>query len=331
MAQASTSQSALVVTVADAHVTMAQNSKSFAMAAKVFPAHVRDAAAVVYAYCRRVDDEIDNRQGQAQVEALQRLRSELTALYQPSRGEPVAAHLQQLQQVIVAHRIPRLYFDELLRGMELDVSNTHYRTMDQLVDYCYCVASTVGLIMCHIMGVSTKAGAPKADTLQRAAHLGIAMQLTNICRDVAEDERNGRVYLPDELLQSHQVALDTSEALIPSDGLSPLSPVIQSLLTTAERYYRSGQAGAVELPWRCSFAIRAARRIYAAIGSVIAEGGYDVYAGRAVVSKSRKMFHVAIAALQLASEMPRRCYYRLSGRRYATPLSVLEVQHVARL
>jgi 15-cis-phytoene synthase len=328
MSQATSSTSALVVTVADAHVTMAQNSKSFAMAARVFPAHVRDAAAVVYAYCRRVDDEIDNRQGQAQVEALQRLRSELTALYQPSPNLPLAAHLQQLQQVIIAHRIPRLYFDELLRGMELDVSNTHYRTMDQLVDYCYCVASTVGLIMCHIMGVSTKAGSPKADTLQRAAHLGIAMQLTNICRDVAEDHRNGRVYLPDELLQSHQVALDTSEVPMPSAGLIP---VIQSLLTTAERYYRSGQAGAVELPWRCSFAIRAARRIYAAIGSVIAKRGYDVYAGRAVVSKARKMFHVTVAALQLASELPQRCYYRLSGWRYATPLSALEVQHVARL
>ncbi|HXI56158.1 MAG TPA: squalene/phytoene synthase family protein, partial [Polyangia bacterium] len=126
--------------------------------------------------------------------------------------------------------------------------------------------------------------------LRRAAHLGIAMQLTNICRDVAEDERRGRVYLPDELL-----ALDDG-ATVDAGADQRMATAVQELLARAEHFYRSGDLGLARLPLRCALAIRAARLIYADIGRQIARVGFDVRAGRAVVSRGRKLWLVLRAA-----------------------------------
>ncbi len=318
---------ALATTVSDAHVTMAQNSKSFALAARVFTPATRDAAAVVYAYCRYVDDAIDSVTGPAQRVALAGLRTELAQVY---AGNP-DARLASLAHVVQTYGIPQHYFSELLRGMQLDADGQRYSTTADLVDYCYCVASVVGLIMCHIMGIRRSASdAAERCTLARAAHLGIAMQLTNICRDVLEDHQRSRCYVPDELLTAHGVdaqRMHTTTTLAPADALQ-LRPVVAALLQLADRYYRSGQRGTLALPLRSAFAVRAARRIYAAIGTQLATMHYDVLAGRAVVSKARKLGHVAVAALQTAAELPQRFWYWIRRRGFAAPTQQLEAADV---
>ena len=328
---------ALAQTVADAHVTMAQNSKSFAMAARVFTPATRDAAAVIYAYCRYVDDAIDSVTGPAQLAALQQLRAELDTVY---AGPNVAAstafaapprRLNELNRVVEHYRIPRCYFDELLRGMQLDVEGRHYHTVAELVDYCYCVASVVGLIMCHVMGTRQwRDAAAVTQTLNRAAHLGIAMQLTNICRDVEEDKSRGRVYLPDDVLAQHGVDLQSihADAAFSASTATALRPAVAALLQLAEHYYRSGQRGTLALPLRSAFAVRAARRIYAAIGKRLGAMHYDISAGRAVVSRRRKLLHVAVAALQTIGEIPQRVWYYITRRGFAAPSQQLEAGHV---
>ena len=239
----------------EAHAVMAKGSKSFALAAKLLPPSRRDAIAVLYAYCRRVDDAIDLAPQEERPEALERLRRELDDIY-AGEGE--------LASVIRQYRIPRDHFDALIDGMAMDVARTTYRTLDDLRLYCYRVAGVVGLMLCHVMGVSDR------NALRNAADLGIAMQLTNICRDVAEDLADGRNYLP----PGHSV---------------------RSLLDEADHYYESGDRGMIALSFRCAFAVRAARLIYAAIGAELRRRDCDPFRGRVVVPLHKKLYLVLVA------------------------------------
>ena len=178
------------------HATIAQHSKSFALAAKLLPAAARDDAAVVYAWCRRADDAIDLAPPADQPDALARLYDELAAI---DAGAAMPGVPRAFAAVVGIRQIPLAYPRALLDGMAMDVADTRYRTFDDLFAYCYRVAGVVGLIMCHVMGVRDDRA------LVPAVHLGIGMQLTNVCRDVAEDWDRGRLYLPDELLARHGV------------------------------------------------------------------------------------------------------------------------------
>jgi 15-cis-phytoene synthase len=180
--------------------------------------------------------------------------------------------------VIVTHRIPETYPLELLAGMEMDVVGTRYDTMDRLLQYCFRVAGVVGLMMCHVMGVRD------AKALRHAAHLGMAMQLTNICRDVREDwEQHGRLYLPEDVLVAR----------------GPRGAVAK-LIEESERYYRSGDAGLPSLSFRCALAVCTARLVYAAIGRRLARRDYDVTRGRVVVPSLRKLY-LLLKALAVTS------------------------------
>lgn len=280
---------------ADALVVLARHAKSFAFAGRLLPRSVRDDAAVVYAWCRRADDEVDERGGGLDV---------LAALARELDGAPaVEAFLE------VAHRrgIPLEYPRELLAGMEMDVRGVRYESVDDLLLYAWRVAGTVGLMMAHVMGVRDEAA------LRHAAHLGIAMQLTNVCRDVDEDWRRGRLYLPAALFAQHGVAIPLDPAPAPSPSASPApSPstpfppearaaaiaAVRELLALADRFYASGDAGLPMLPGRCALAIRAASRIYRAIGTRLARRGHDPFQGRASVPLSGKLGHAAVALLR---------------------------------
>ncbi|HWN69346.1 MAG TPA: squalene/phytoene synthase family protein, partial [Haliangium sp.] len=154
--------------------TIAAHSRSFALASRVLPPRCRDEAAVVYTWCRRADDAVDLAPPGKQAGALVRLGAELDGVYDGEAQEDIA--LAAFQEVVQRHRIPREYPAELLAGMDMDARGQRYDDMHTLLLYCYRVASTVGLMMSHVMGV-THDGA-----LRHAAHLGMAMQLTNICR-----------------------------------------------------------------------------------------------------------------------------------------------------
>lgn len=248
----------------NAHAVMRANSKSFAFATRLLGREAADRAAIIYAWCRHADDAVDEVPAADAPAAVARLRAELDT------------HAE-FAEVRRACAIPRAYPDALLDGMAADAAGTRYATWRALDGYCYQVASSVGLMMCHVFGLRDDRA------LIHAAHLGIAMQLTNICRDVAEDWARGRLYLPDELVPG--LAARLGEPLVVDDRLRA---AIAATLARAERFYASGDRGIRDLPWRAGLAVRAARRIYARIGREIEARDCDPLAGRAVVPTWRK-------------------------------------------
>lgn len=266
-----------------------RHSKSFSLASRLLPERAGRDAAAVYAWCRRADDAVDESGSEPPRQALDRLQHELDELY--SGGQPTAQELVAFGSVVRATGIPQRYPADLLAGMEMDVAGYRYQSCEELLLYCYRVASTVGLMMCHVLGVS------EAAALRPAAHLGLAMQLTNICRDVAEDWRRGRLYLPDELLRRHGAGGLAQELGCPlSDGAArACRGALIELLTLAGRYYASSDRGLQYLPFRCALGVNAARRIYSAIGDALARQDWDPRAPRAVVPASHKLWLCARA------------------------------------
>jgi phytoene synthase len=272
------------------HRVLARHSKSFALAAKLLPPESRDDAAVLYAYCRRADDAVDDDAPPGVRRArVEQLKLELDSIYAgEEQSDPLLA---AFQRVVQRRSIPEQYPRDLLAGLATDVAVVRFRTLDELLLYSYRVAGVVGLMMCHVTGLRD----PRA--LENAVHLGIAMQLTNVCRDVDEDFRRGRVYLPASLLgECGAAGLDPDFDRSLAPYRSALGRVLKSLLALADRYYASGDAGIPALPPRAALAVRAARLVYSAIGDELARRRYDVLAGRAVVSLPRKLFLVLRAA-----------------------------------
>jgi 15-cis-phytoene synthase len=271
--------------------SIARHSKSFALASKLLPAECRDDTVVLYAWCRRADDAIDLVPAKRQDEALATLRAELSSVYAGEAQSDVV--LAAFQDVVRRRALPLEYPSALLDGMEMDARETRYESMEVLMLYCYRVAGTVGLMMCHVLGVT------RPEALRHAAHLGMGMQLTNICRDVEEDFGRGRIYVPRELLARHgaeNFEVGSSNAL--QRIREPLRMAVAELLRASERYYGSGYRGLAFLSWRAGLAVRTAALVYAAIGIRIRRARYDVLAGRAVVSRWAKYFIVLRAVVR---------------------------------
>lgn len=294
--------------------TLARHSKSFALAGKLLPGDQRRDAAVLYTYCRLVDDRIDFADRAEQPRALRELQATLNSVY---RDEPQAdVRLRAFQELVKRRGLPREYPEALLAGMAMDTTGAHYQTIDELLLYCHRVAGVVGLMMCHVLGISD------SRALRNAAHLGIAMQLTNICRDVAEDWQRGRLYLPLGMLRDcgPQAPRAVSRQPLALEARDSISAVTRQLLAVADSFYVSGDAGMCALPWRAAFSVRAARWIYAAIGSRILRADYDLYSMRAVVPLSQKLGLLLKAAYETARELPSRW---LTARAPSRPTSVL--------
>lgn len=279
------------------HSVIARHSKSFSLASKLLDGASRDDVAVLYAWCRRADDEVDLAPVPERGERVCRLYEELAAVY---AGEPLDAPVLRAFQSLVQRRgIPKEYPLALLDGMRSDLGSVRIATTDELFVYCYRVAGVVGLMLCHVFGLSD------VRARKNAAHLGIAMQLTNICRDVREDAERDRRYLPSDLLAAR--ARESHEELV--------RRAVERLLALAERYYRSADAGFHALPLRAALAARAARRVYAAIGDELAARGFDALAGRVAVPLWKKLVLVASAVVQELWERARRRFFG-SPRRF---------------
>ena len=295
---------------------IAAGSKSFALAARLLPRHSRGAALVVYAWCRRADDAIDRAPAAERQEALAGLYDELERIAGgASTGDPV---IDAFGAVVSATGMPWHYPSEMLAGMRMDMEQTAYDDLPDLLHYCYRVAGTVGLMMSHVLTLRDDAA------LQAAARLGVAMQLTNICRDVVEDWQLGRLYLPATWLM--RAGLGGLRAQLgtpfPRSARDPLRTVVAEMLALAARFYLGAEPGFIALPWRAALSIRAARAIYAAIGDRIARAGCDVTAGRAVVPLAGKLAAVFGAAGAAAAELPARV--RASGAEFRPPYRVFE-------
>lgn len=276
--------------------TLAHHAKSFHFASHVLPARCRVDAAILYTWCRVADDAIDLAPPAEQHDNLQRLLRDLDSVYAgESQKDPVLA---AFQTIVNKHHLPREYPAELLAGMAMDLDKDRYASLDELLHYAYRVAGTVGLMMAHVLGVSD----PPA--LRNAAHLGMAMQLTNICRDVSEDWDRGRLYLPlDWLAQAGAPGLDGHlGGAFPSSARRATIRVVKRLLAQADATYDSGDRGIRALSPRCALGVRTARLVYAEIGAALALQGYDAWAGRAVVPFTRKLSLLARAVEQTLRE-----------------------------
>jgi phytoene synthase len=263
---------------------LAQHGRSFRWASFFLPAERRAAAAIVYAFCRLVDDAMDEAPSAADgASNLARIEAEL-------RGElPARPLISTFLEMCERWDIPLGAAHELIAGVRSDVGDVRLKDDRALLRYCYRVAGTVGLMMCGVLGVTD----PQARA--HAVDLGVGMQLTNICRDVAEDARMQRVYLPAERLEAAgggQAALLAGEA-----APAPVVAVVADLLALAERYYESADLGMRYIPLRSRLAILVAGRIYRSIGWRLLRGGGDPLQGRTVVPWTEKLVRVAQALL----------------------------------
>jgi len=276
-----------------------KGSKSFSLAAKLFDPQIRDAAVFLYGWCRYCDDQVDDAGASADRAELE---SRLTALkektasafsIEPQR-EPVFI---ALQHIVHRYGIPAHYALELIEGMAMDVRGTRYTSLRDLLLYCYRVAGTVGLMMSHVMGLRDQSA------LRNAADLGIAMQLTNIARDITEDAAMGRIYLPLAWLDEAKIPHDQVAAPENRDKLAILAV---RLLNEASRYYRSGDAGLWHLSFRSACAVAAARQVYSEIGALLVKRGARAWDQRTYVTGARKIWVVLRGVLMLARSTPAR-------------------------
>ncbi|MBA4287005.1 MAG: phytoene synthase [Xanthomonadaceae bacterium] len=252
-------------------------SKSFYAASLLLPTAIRDPACALYAFCRLADDAVDVDGGGLQ--AVARLRDRLDRI---CSGTPLAiAADRALARVVVSHAIPRTLLDALIEGFEWDSTAREYDTIAAVHAYAARVAGTVGAMMALLMGVRD----PEA--IARACDLGTAMQLTNIARDVGEDARNGRLYLPRTWLR--EAGVDPDQWLAAPRFDARLHAVIERLLGEADRLYGQVDSGIARLPPGCRPGIMAARLLYAEIGHELRRRGGDSVSQRAIVPAGRKL------------------------------------------
>jgi phytoene synthase len=262
--------------VAACRALLRGGSRTFFAASLVLPKSVRGPATGLYAFCRMADDAIDF--GQDRAAALADLHARLDALYS---GKPrdIAAD-RAFADSVARHQIPKAFPCALLEGFEWDSANRRYETLSQLKAYGVRVAGTVGAMMAMVMNARGRA------LVARACDLGVAMQLTNIARDVGEDARCGRLYLPLEWMRAADLDPDAWLARPVFD--ERLSSVIGRLLRAADALYARADAGIANLPAACRPGMYAARLLYAEIGHEVARRGYDSVNQRAVVPWQRK-------------------------------------------
>jgi 15-cis-phytoene synthase len=261
-------------------------SRTFFAASLVLPRAVSNPAIALYAFCRLADDAVDLDGGR--IDAVKRLRDRLVLAYM---GRPLASPIDRaFADVVARFAVPRALPEALLEGLQWDTEGRRYETMDALLDYAVRVAGAVGAIMSLLMRRR------EPTVVARACELGIAMQLTNIARDVGEDARAGRLYLPTSWME--EAGLDPEVWLADPQFDRRIGEVVKRVLAVADTFYRRSIAGIGALPLSCRPGIHAARLIYAEIGREVERQGLDSVSCRAVVTTSRKIRLLADASLR---------------------------------
>lgn len=261
--------------------TLRAGSRTFLAASFALPRDVSDHACALYAFCRMADDEFDLNAGG--IEALARLHDRLDRIY-GRRPLPIAAD-RAFADVVSRFGIPRALPEALLEGFAWDAEGRRYETLSGLKAYAVRVAGTVGAMMAMLMGQR----AP--DVVACACELGVAMQLTNIARDVGEDARAGRLYLPQQWLR--EAGIDPEAFLARPEFTDAIGAIVRRLLRVADFHYAGSRTGIAQLPAACRSGIQAARILYAEIGREVERNGCDSISRRAVVSPTRKSMLLA--------------------------------------
>ena len=259
---------------AAADLLLSRRGHSFHWARSLLSNKHAERATRLYGFCRRIDDLADEATDTAAA------RAALAAIAQALRsGMSEDAATADMLQLMRACAIDAAIPLELIRGVESDLGEVRVGSMDDLLHYCYQVAGTVGLMMTAALGVS------KTEALPHAVDLGIAMQLTNICRDVRDDALMGRRYLPASLVG----ALEPMELVEPTASVrARVLPALRLLLDTADHHYARGEQGLRYLPVGAGTGILVAARTYRAIGTVLRRREFDCWSSRAHVGSARK-------------------------------------------
>ena len=242
---------------------------------------VRERAIALYAFCRLADDAIDCSADPAA--ALPALHDRLDRIY---AQQPLAFPADRaMAGLVIRFGIPRDLLLALLEGFAWDAAGRRYETIDDVTAYAVRVAGSVGVLMALIMDRRDP------DTLARACDLGVAMQFSNIARDVGEDARNGRLYLPAGWMRD--AGIEPQSWLAQPVFTPAIGQVVQRLLAEAATLYARADSGIAALPRACRPGIRAARSLYAGIGDQVARAGFNSVNARARVSSGKKLHVVA--------------------------------------
>ncbi len=278
--------------------SIARGSRSFAAASRLFDRPTREHAWLLYAWCRRCDDIADGQEGGgamapvadplARVAAIERLTE--AALAGEITGEPA---FDALGLVARETALPPEWPRDLVAGFRLDAQEWRPRTTGDLHRYCYHVAGVVGCMMAVVMGVAPGDEA----TLDRACDLGMAFQLSNIARDLGEDDAAGRCYLPRDWLV--EMGLPPGEQLKPPYR-ARLAVLARRLADEGARFEASSRRGTPALPLRSAWAVLAAANIYGAIGRAVAARGDRAWDRRVTTSRKAKLGFIARAGWQAA-------------------------------
>ena len=256
-----------------------KSKSSFYYAFNLLPEDKRDAMNTVYAFCRKTDDIVDENFDSTDLkyEKLRKWRIEFEKSFS---GHSEYVLLNKLGTTISKFNIPLEPFFELIKGMEMDLQKDRYKSFDDLQLYCYRVASTVGLMCIEIFGYK------HPSTKQFAVDLGIALQMTNILRDIGKDAKNGRIYLPQEDLIRFNYTEKEIMSLVYNDNFRDLM-IYES--SRAKQYFHSATTNLDLDDKKTMFAARAMQHIYYKMLENIITADYDVFNNDIKVSKLEKV------------------------------------------
>lgn len=272
-----------------------RHAKSFYFAAKFLSKQKQQPIYALYALCRHVDDEVDEAEVASEREAVQavsRWQENLKKIYTENRASEITNDRpeENAELVFIAwkdllktYKIPQNLPLELMQGVLMDTHLKRYETFDELYVYCYRVASTVGLMSSEIFGYE------KPETLEYAEALGIAMQLTNILRDVKEDARMERIYLPQEDLKKFNV---TEEQIFANRVDENFIRLMKFEIERAREFYKKAERGIPLLAKDARFTVLLAARLYAKILDEIEKQNYDIFKKRAHTTKLQKILAI---------------------------------------
>ncbi len=265
-----------------------QHSKTFSMAAQILEPNIRGAIHALYAYCRTSDDIVDRSTGNTLVKLNAWKQKSLNL--NTTENDPVI-----LAWADTCHRfhIPRRYAEQLIEGVERDLVQSRYETFEELAVYCYGVASTVGLMYMHIVGYESDAAIPYA------VKLGVALQMTNILRDIGEDWANGRLYLPQVELAQFQISEEQlAQGLVNRNWRN----FMRFQIDRTRQIYAEAWPGIAMLSPHGRLAVAAAATFYRGILDDIEKHDYDVFSRRAHLSGLKKIS--MLPGIWLKSQIP---------------------------
>jgi phytoene synthase len=272
---------------------LAQNRLSnFYFSFLFLPRQKRDAIETIYAFCRVTDDIVDEESDEG--ERHRRLRQWSSELRRALQGKSRFALLNKLEVVIRRFGIPVKHFQDLLKGMEMDLSRARYETFADLEQYCYRVASTVGLICAEVFGYHN------AEAKQYAINLGKALQLTNILRDIKSDAKKGRIYIPREDLRRFGY---TEQELLRCTYNDAFKALMRFECERARAFYREAKMHLAEDDKALFYAARTMGNIYYLLLRRIERADYDVFSRRIRLSSLLKL--LVAMGLRLRNRLPR--------------------------